>query len=152
MNSPGPDGIIPPQYASCYGISRRRLLQVGGLGMLQLGLPGFLQASAAKAGKPSKSPKSCIFIVQQGGPSHIDTWDLKPAAPDNIRGPYKPIATRVPGMQVGELLPKLAGLSDRFSLIRSMTMGSGTHGGCMHMCLSGQSNPISEHPHVGSIL
>src|SRR5262245_29133038 len=98
-------------------ISRRRLLQIGGLGMVGLGLPRLLHASNT----PARRQKSCIFIVQYGGASHHDSWDLKPDAPDDIRGPYRPIATSVPGTQIGELMPKLAGLAHRYCLIRSMT-------------------------------
>src|SRR5215831_10488653 len=98
-------------------ISRRRLLQVGGIGMLGLGLPDLLGARASSR----TSEKSCIFIVQYGGASHIDSWDPKPAAPEEIRGPYQPIATSVPGMHIGELQPRLASIAHRFCLIRSMS-------------------------------
>src|SRR5262245_31820290 len=103
--------------------TRRRLLQVGGIGMLGLGLPDFLRASApgVSAGRRSSSIKSCIFIMQYGGASHIDTWDLKPDAPAEIRGPYRPIATRVPGVQICELMPRLASFADHCCFIRSMT-------------------------------
>src|SRR5262249_34255378 len=96
-------------------LTRRRLLQLGGIGALSLGLPELLQASApagnARRGGPERS---CIFIVQYGGASHIDSLDPKPEAPEDIRGPYKPIATRVPGVRFGELLPRLARLADRY--------------------------------------
>src|SRR5262245_28678881 len=83
--------------------SRRRLLQVGSVGMLGLGLPELLRAKPATPGSRRKGPeKSCIFIVQYGGGSHIDTWDLKPGAPPEIRGPYKPIATTVHGLHISE--------------------------------------------------
>src|SRR5437870_1870441 len=88
------------------GISRRRLLQVGGLSMVPLALPELLWADGQRdSGRPHGPAKSCILIVQQGGPSHLDTWDLKPQAPAEIRGPYRPIRTRVPGVQICELLP-----------------------------------------------
>lgn len=97
--------------------TRRRLLQVGGIGMLGLGLPDFLRASVTgdtapgmSTGRGSSSIKSCIFIMQYGGASHIDSWDLKPDGPAEIRGPYRPIATRVPGVQICELMPRLARL------------------------------------------
>jgi hypothetical protein len=144
---------LPQSYRFCDGISRRRLLQIGGLGMLNLSLPQLLSARpAASARSRGGAEKSCIFIIQQGGPSHIDTWDLKPDAPEATRGPYKPIATRVPGMQVCELLPRMARLSDRYCLIRSMTQPLGDHGGGMHVCLSGRSNPASDAPYIGSIV
>src|SRR5579883_1269048 len=99
-------------------LTRRQLLQVGGIGALGLSLPGLLRAD--HAGSP-RSEKSCIFIVQYGGASHHDSWDLKPDAPQDIRGPYRPIATTVPGTRIGELMPKLAQLAHRYCLIRSMT-------------------------------
>src|SRR5438552_1173770 len=99
-----PLGLETP--SSCSALTRRQLLQVGGLSMLGLGAPGVLRASdpglpsPARARDPGQqapvSDKSCIFIVLGGGPSHVDTWDVKPEAPAEIRGPYKPIATSVP--------------------------------------------------------
>src|SRR5947208_3350923 len=119
-------------------LTRRQLLQVGGVGMLGLGLPRLLHAGAATGrsrGSARPAEKSCIFIVQYGGASHHDSWDLKPDAPDDIRGPYRPIATNVPGIQVGELFPKLASMADRYAIIRSMTHGNGGHDGGMHICM-----------------
>src|SRR5262245_47503073 len=118
-------------------MDRRQLLQVGGIGLLGLGLPELLQARAPLASPSGRRgpEKSCIFIVQYGGASHIDSWDLKPTAPAEVRGPYRPIATSVPGLQIGELLPRLARLADRYALIRSMTHGNGGHDGGMHVCM-----------------
>jgi hypothetical protein len=129
-------------------LSRRRLLQIGGIGALGLGLPQLLRAGAERSARG----KSCIFIVQYGGASHHDSWDLKPDAPDDICGPYRPIATSVPGIQIGELLPKLAGLAHRYTLIRSMTHGNGGHDGGMHICMTGQSAPAVETPYFGSVV
>lgn len=129
-------------------ITRRRLLQVGGIGALGLGLPHLLHASAASR----SSEKSCIFIVQYGGASHHDSWDLKPDAPDDIRGPYRPIATRVPGVQIGELMPKLAAMADRYTIIRSMSHANGGHDGGMHVCMTGHSSPSVETPYFGSVV
>src|SRR2546428_291771 len=101
-------------------ISRRRLLQTGGIGALTLGLPGMVVARV-DGDRPLRgiaAEKSCIFILLCGGPSHLDTWDLKPAAPEGIRGPYRPIATTVPGMRLCELPPRLSKLARHFSLIR----------------------------------
>jgi hypothetical protein len=133
-------------------LSRRELLQVGGIGILGLGLPELLRANAPTNPQRRGSDTSCIFIVQYGGASHIDSLDLKPDAPEGIRGPYKPIATRVPGMQVGELLPRLAGMSDRYCLIRSMTHGNGGHDGGMHVCMTGHSRPVENTPYYGSVM
>src|SRR5437879_5718190 len=106
-------------------LTRRRLLQVGGISALGLSLPRLLRAGASSR----HSEKSCIFIVQYGGCSHIDSLDPKPAAPEDMRGPYKPIATAVPGMRLSEMLPRLAALANRFTLVRSMTHDNGGHDG-----------------------
>lgn len=134
-------------------MTRRQLLQVGGIGMLGLGLPQLLQARApgSRNGHGS-SEQSCIFIVQYGGASHIDSLDPKPQAPEDIRGPYRPIRTRVPGLHLGELLPRLAGLADRFAIVRSMTHGNGGHDGGMHVCMTGHSNPTVDTPYFGSVM
>src|SRR5665213_252791 len=98
-------GPRPPQPQ----LTRRQLLQVGGIGILGLGLPELLHA------RPS-AERSCIFIVQYGGMSHLDSLDLKPEAPEDVRGPYRPIATSVPGLQLGELLPQLARRAERYCI------------------------------------
>src|SRR6266498_3257950 len=136
-----------PAYSS---VSRRQLLQLGGVGMLGLGLPDLLHAGVAPAGSRRGPEKSCIFIVQYGGASHHDSWDLKPDAPEDIRGPYRPIATRVSGLRIGELLPRLARLADRYCLVRSMTHHNGGHDGGMHVCMTGHSNPKENTPYFGS--
>ncbi len=128
-------------------ISRRQLLQVGGIGALGLALPEFLQA-----GGLSGSERSCIFIVQYGGSSHIDSLDLKPDAPADIRGPYQPISTRVPGLNVCELLPRLAMQADCFAVVRSMTHGNGGHDGGMHVAMTGHSVPTPDTPYFGSVV
>jgi uncharacterized protein DUF1501 len=133
-------------------INRRQLLQIGGIGALGLGLPDLLRArSPAQAARPGRE-WSCIFIVQYGGASHIDSLDPKPDAPADIRGPYKPIATSVPGMRLGELLPRLAKLADRFCLVRSMSHGNGGHDGGMHVCMTGHSAPKEDTPYYGSVM
>jgi hypothetical protein len=98
--------------------------------------------------------RSCIFVLLCGGPSHLDTWDLKPEAPDGIRGPYRPIATTVPGIRLCELHTRLAHLAQHFSLIRSMThVGNiSNHFDAMHHCLSGQAGAPADAPYIGSIL
>jgi uncharacterized protein (DUF1501 family) len=129
--------------------SRRQLLEIGGAGLLGLTLPDLLRADSASG---RATGKSCIFIVQYGGCSHIDSFDPKPGAPENIRGPYRPIATSVPGVRVGELLPRLARLADRYCLIRSMTHHDGGHDGGMHVCMTGHSRPSVDTPYFGSVL
>ncbi|MGE5195669.1 MAG: DUF1501 domain-containing protein [Deltaproteobacteria bacterium] len=129
-------------------INRRGLIRVGSLGMIGLSLPQLLAA-----GKTARRrERSCIFIVQYGGASHIDSFDLKPEAPAEIRGPYRPIATGVPGTQICELLPRLAGMADRFALIRSMTHGNPGHDGGIHVCMTGRTAPVESTPYFGSVL
>jgi hypothetical protein len=102
----------------CDGLSRREWLQLGGLGLMGLQLPGLLHAETKARARRGKA-RGCILIFLAGGPSHLDMWDLKPAAPPEIRGEFKPIATSVPGVQVCEHLPKLARQMHHASLIRS---------------------------------
>ena len=132
---------------SCSALTRRQLLQVGGLSMLGLGLPGAVRAREPGYQAPV-SEKSCIFIVLGGGPSHVDLWDLKPAAAAEIRGPYKPIATAIPGVHINELQPRLAKLSQHYTLIRSMTHDTPirNHPDAMHNILCGQKKAPDDAP------
>jgi hypothetical protein len=134
-------------------VSRRRLLQLGGVGALTLGVPGAVAARTDPA-SPRPGGKSCIFILLCGGPSHLDTWDLKPEAPPEIRGPYRAAATTVPGMRISDLQPRLAKLAGEFCLIRSMTHPGNisNHFDAMHNCLSGQAGAAADAPYLGSIL
>ncbi len=108
-------------------ISRRDVLRVGGSGMLGLSLGGMLQlrAHANKSeitGGPGwNKAKSIIMVYLQGGPSHLDLWDPKENVPDNVKSVFKPIPTKIPGIQFSETLPKLAQINDRFTMIRSMS-------------------------------
>src|SRR5262245_59853202 len=137
-------------------ISRRRLLQLGGVGALTMATPGLVAArlQGTETGSPIAVEKSCIFILLCGGPSHLDTWDLKPAAPDEIRGPYKPIATAVPGMRISELHTRMATLTNKFALIRSMTHPGNisNHFDAMHNSLAGQAGAPQDAPYIGSVL
>lgn len=143
-------------------LSRRRFLGAAGLGMLPLGIPGLVlgRDETDASGRAVASKRSCIFVLLCGGPSHLDTWDLKPEAPREIRGPYKPIRTRVPGMQISELHTRLAKLTDEFCLIRSLAHPASisNHFDAMHNLLSGQfvervrqGRPDSS-PYIGSIV
>ena len=105
------------------------MLRVGGSGLLGLGLGSMLQLQALGAAEDKKAvggpgwgkAKSIIMVYLQGGPSHLDLWDPKENVPDNVRSVFKPIATKVPGVQVTEILPKLAQITDKFTFIRSMS-------------------------------
>ena len=135
-------------------ISRRGLLQLGGLSTLNLAVPGMVAARVDGGQARRAAEKSCIFVLLCGGPSHLDTWDLKPAAPPEIRGPYQPIATAVPGMRLCELHPRLAKLTKHFCLIRSMTHPGNisNHFDAMHNSLSGQAGAPADSPYIGSVL
>lgn len=137
-------------------ISRRRLLQAGGMGAMSLAWPGLVSArvDAKRTLGQGAAEKSCIFLWLCGGPSHLDTWDLKPDAPDDIRGPYRPIATAVPGLQLCEMHQRLAPLAKDFAIIRSMKhVGNiSNHFDAMHHCLSGQSMAPDDAPYIGSVL
>src|SRR5262245_32997466 len=108
------------QFASRF-VSRRRLLQIGGLGCLGLNLSGLFRAQAqASQASPAARIQSCILLYYYGGPSHLDTWDLKPNAPVEVRGEFQSIATNVPGLRVSEHLPRCARIMDKLAVIRSM--------------------------------
>jgi hypothetical protein len=113
--------------AYCDGVSRRSFLQVGGLGVAGITLPGLLRAEA-KAGKKA-TRKSLINIYLGGGPTHMDTFDLKPDAPKEYRGEFSPIATNAPGVEICELMPNLAKVGDKFSIVRSITNMHNEHSG-----------------------
>src|ERR1700759_2304415 len=104
-------------------IQRRELLRIGGLSLLGLSAAelGRLRACAAKdASGEGRRQNACVFLFLFGGPSHIDLWDMKPEAPSEIRGEFKPAATCVPGIQICEHLPRMAGVMDKICLLRSM--------------------------------
>ncbi len=104
---------------TCDGITRRDFLQVGTLGALGFSMAK-LQAAEDAAGKKGKTDKACILIFNLGAPSQLDTFDMKPDAPREIRGPFKPIRTNNPDIQVSEIFPQIAKLADKFSLVRSV--------------------------------
>lgn len=134
----------------CDVASRRELLSIGGLSLIGLSLPAFLRQHAIQAASnPSGSSRSSrrsgtaesvILVYLQGSPSHIDLFDPKPEAPAEIRGEFRPIATRAPGMQLGEVLPMLAEQAHNFTLIRSLGVkpkGLRNHGSAIYMLMTG---------------
>ncbi len=125
------------------GLSRRSVLRAGGLGLLGLTLPRMLQAADAPS-KIKPRAKSVIFLFQWGGPSHIDMFDMKPNAPDDVRGPYKPIASSAPEIQVGELLPETAKRMDKVSLVRTMTHTMNNHNAAGYYALTGHAPPADD--------
>ncbi len=118
----------------CPGISRRSVLQVGSLGLGGLTLPQILKADAAANLKPVKS---CILLYMDGGPSHVDLLDLKPQAPAEIRGPWKPISTSAAGIHVGELMPGLAKQMHQMLLVRSVRHQETVHDPAVYQMLTG---------------
>src|ERR1044072_553768 len=126
-------------------VSRRHLLKVGGMGLLGLTMPALLRAEAkSKAAKIPVRAKSVIFLYQFGGPSHIDMFDMKPGAPEGIRGPHKPISSSANGIQVSEHLPKTAKVMDKVTLIRSVTHTMKNHNSAAYYALSGHAPPSDD--------
>ncbi len=117
------------------GPSRRDVLRVGGAGLLGLGLPGLLRAGA----NPRAKAKSLILFFLEGGPAHQDLWDMKPAAPEAIRGEFRPIATTVPGLSFCEHLPLLAKQAHHLTLVRSVHHAINDHNAGAYFALTGQS-------------
>jgi hypothetical protein len=144
-------------------LNRRRLLRIGGLGALGLNLARPLRADAGAASRRSPAPvRSCILIFYYGGPSHLDTWDMKPKAPREVRGEFRPIATSVPGIQVSEHLPHSARVVDRLAIIRGLHHPMTNHNAAAFAALSGRSpakgdleflgNDRNDPPCLGSVL
>ncbi len=123
----------------CGGVSRRELLQAAGAGLLGVSLPQVLAAEEARPPLRRRA-KSVIFLFLFGGPSQLETFDLKPAAPSNIRGPLGPIASRTPGLAICERLPRLANLSDKFCVVRTLTHRHNDHNAC-HYIQTGHPMP-----------
>ena len=148
----------------CDGVSRRQALRLGGTGALAgLSLPMLLELEAKAASSNGAQAKSCIMIFLEGGPSHIDMWDLKPRAPKEIRGSFHPIATNVPGTRIGNILPRCATVADKFTILRSHSHRDNGHQTGRHWCLTGykprfgdgqaQAAPWNElYPSIGSII
>jgi len=151
--------MTPPKHSfACAGFhtapfSRRHLLKVGGLGLLGLSLPKLLQAEALAEiqnpksevrNLPKAKAKSVIFLYQFGGPSHIDMFDMKPEAPEGIRGLHKPISTKADGITVSEHLPRLAKVMDKVTLIRSMHHHMHNHNPASYYALTGHAPPVDD--------
>jgi hypothetical protein len=129
------------QTRFCDGLHRRSFLQIGGLALGGMSLPDILRAESTSG---SQSPhKAIIMILLPGGPPHLDMYDLKPEAPAEIRGEFKPIATNVPGIEISEVLPRMAQCMDKLVVIRSLYGGLNDHN--VHQCLTGWET----HPQQG---
>jgi hypothetical protein len=138
-------------FHSCQ-LSRRSILKVGGAGLLGLTMPGLLRAEAAQQQKwadqtlkkIAPKAKSVLFLYQFGGPSHIDMFDMKPDAPEQIRGPYKPISSSADGIQVSERLARVAKIMSKVTLIRSMTHTMKNHNSASYYALTGHAPPVDD--------
>ncbi|GDY08292.1 hypothetical protein LBMAG52_17780 [Planctomycetia bacterium] len=149
------------------GWTRRGVVRVGTLGLAGLSLPRALQSADVQEIKSEETKstaaraKSCLLIYLDGGPSHIDLFDLKPEAPAEIRGPYRPIATSVPGLTIGELLPRVAQQAHRIVQVRSVCHDEGVHDPAVYQMLTGYKHLSSagglkveptDLPHIGGAL
>src|SRR5262245_20428272 len=119
--------VGPIRAIDCQRLTRRAMLRIGSLGAVGFSLADLLRIRAARAADSPRA-KSIILLWLWGGPSHLDTFDLKPKAPSEYRGPYSPIPTNVPGIQICELLPQLARRADKYAIIRSLHCSSNDHG------------------------
>lgn len=152
-----------PSFPFCSGpIDRRSWLTIGGLSLGALISGANPRLAHLLAAEESAKPKlgkdfSVILFWANGGPSHLETFDLKPDAPAEIRGPFKPIPTNVPGVQIAETLPKLSKMADKFAIVRSLYHNRAEHSGGTNRFLTGYSSVAanlnhSEFPDVGSIV
>ncbi len=136
----------------CDGITRREVLRIGAAGIMGLTLPNLLRLEAQAKDGRSRKATAVIMLNQPGGPPTIDMWDLKPDAPDYIRGEFKPISTKVEGIQIGEHLPKMAKTIDKVTLVRSLTHPIAAHGAADIWMTTGNTlTPVLRYPHMGSL-
>jgi len=136
--------MTPSRHRHATGVTRREALQVGYSGLLGLGLSALpLRAATAAPApeKPGRKPKSMILVFLTGAPSHLDMFDPKPDAPAEIRGEFKPIATKVPGTTISEHLPRLAARADKYALVRSLAHKENNHLVATHHLLTGHTQP-----------
>ena len=133
MTSP----LLAPAVLTC---SRREFLRVGG----GLAVAGFLSAGLAAASRQTGRGRSCILVYLLGGPSHLDMFDLKPNAPAEVRGPFRPIATSVPGIEICEHLPRLAGMAEKYALVRSVSYPNSNHTPMIYYTLTGRATERPE--------
>src|SRR5437773_9508841 len=137
--------IRGPGARLCDGVTRREIVQIGSLGFAGLSLRGLLAAGEAKQQPKSLrsggKAKSCMVLFLMGGPPQHSTWDPKPNAPAEIRGDFAPIASAVPGIHVGELMPRLARWTDKLAILRAVSTGDNAHSSSGYYMMTG-------HPHA----
>lgn len=129
--------ILGGWQATCSGLSRRSMLQAGGAGLFGLNLPQLLAAEAQTPQRAAKA-KNVIFLFLFGGPSQLETFDMKPDAPGDVRGPFQPVDSRTPGLRICEHLGQLAKLSDKFCVVRNMSHSFNDHSGGGHYIQTGK--------------
>jgi hypothetical protein len=139
----------------CHGVTRRSFLQVGTAGLAGMALPSLLRLEQAGAVEPRRDRiRNCITIFLVGSPGHLDTWDMKPDAPAEVRGRFRPIATNVNGIRICEHFPLMARMMDKVALIRSLHHRTGaTHENGQRWMMTGHEfNADSVKPHSGSVI
>lgn len=139
-------------HTFCDGVTRRDFLRVGALAGIGLSLPKFLEMDALGDVTPAKG-KSAIYVRLSGGPSHMDTFDLKPNAPDTHRGEFKEISTNVPGIRISEHLPKLAQCADKFAILRGVSHTLAAHElGSVYMMTGNRPIASLRYPSYGAVV
>ena len=128
--------VLGQSQKTCDGVTRRNLLEAGGAGLLGLNLPRLLQAEAQQTPTRARA-KSVIFLFLFGGPSQLETFDMKPDAPSKIRGPFQPIDSRTSGLRISEHLGRTAQVSDKFCVVKTMTHSYNDHSGAGHYIQTG---------------
>src|SRR5438132_2187653 len=142
----------------CDGMSRRSFLQLGVAGLASVSLPQLLRAKEASQVSGGRKNTSVILICLDGGPSHLDLYDMKPDAPAEYRGLWKPIRSKVPGFDITELFPKQARVTDKFSIVRSLQHDTGDHFAGGHRMLTAKDMGVSgaktdpKFPSIGAIV
>jgi len=142
-----------PFIRRCDGVTRRDLLRVGSLTPFGLSLSDWFRLRAVAGDSKPARAKSCILLWLDGGPSHLETLDLKPEAPAEVRGPFQPIATKTGGVQICELMPRTAQITDQLAIVRSVTSPLGEHGLANHYLLTGyKPSPVLQYPSYGVVV
>jgi len=138
---------------TCDGPSRREFIQIGSASFLGLSLTSLFAAQRSMAEGAADNGMSVILVFLWGGPPHQDTFDMKPDAPAEIRGTFKPMKTNVPGIQICEHLPMLAGMVDKYTIVRSATHDQSIHAQAAHYTLTGNKlAPGREAPNMGAVV
>jgi Protein of unknown function (DUF1501) len=162
MNRPMPGGC--PDLVRSMALRRRDVFQIGSVGVMSVGLLSLLAARARAGGSSGSKTRACILLFQVGGPYQCDTFDPKPQAPEEVRGPFKVIATGIPGLEVTDALPQVAAHASKFAVVRSVHHTIRCHNPAIYCTLVGReaTTPLAvsvqteasrtDHPHYASVL